>query len=171
MASSKLLGLRVLRESPHQTSFLMSSGPQTAPPSLSVSLPPFLAVNTIPTPTTWRLWQEAYELDTHWCPGPWTEWCWVGGGKTLELSQMVTRAAFDRLPGPGLRGNRGYCPPVKTPITVSVREMEAGGGVLFCLKMAKPLRFLQILSQKSPLVLFKGLPMVTCPLPGQQRDH
>ena len=128
MASSKLLGLRVLRESPHQTSFLMSSGPQTAPPSLSVSLPPFLAVNTIPTPTMWRLWQEAYELDTHWCPGPWTEWCWVGGGKTLEVSQMVTRAAFDRLPGPGLRGNRGNCPPVKPPITVSVREMEGGGG-------------------------------------------
>ena len=61
----------------------------------------------------------------------------MGGGKALEVSQMVTRAAFDRLPGPGLRGNRGNCPPVKTPITVSVREVEAGGGRACCLKGGK----------------------------------
>lgn len=61
----------------------------------------------------------------------------MGGGKALEVSQMVTRAAFDRLPGPGLRGNRGNCPPVKTPITVSVREMEVGGGGAFLLENGK----------------------------------
>lgn len=52
----------------------------------------------------------------------------MGGGKALEVSQMVTRAAFDRLPGPGLRGNRGNCPPVKTPINVSEKWKRAGGG-------------------------------------------